>query len=144
MAGNRFRPDALLLSLGLQGVVLEMDKVLAGTSFAFGSTSEERLEWAGLPVFCSVLLPFIVSGLADSVEVHDLGSLLPLQRITISALGQHEPSFCSSSVELSNSNTQQFGFICNGEELSVLKMIPIAKQVRHYSFTTAFLDYSLD
>ena len=133
MAGNRFRPDAVLLSLGLQGVVLEMDKVLAGTSFAFGSTSEERLEWAGLPVFCSVLLPFIVSGLADSVEIHDLGSLLPLQRITISALGQHEPSFCSSVVELSNNNTQQFGFICNGEELSVLKMIPIAKQVSSLS-----------
>lgn len=127
MEGNRFRPDALLLSLGLQGVVLEMEKVLTGTSFAYGSTSEERLEWAGLPVFCSVLLPFIVSGLADSVEIHDLASLLPLQRITISAIN-HELSFCSSTVELSTS-TQQFGFICNGEELSVLKMIPIAKQV---------------
>lgn len=129
MTGNRFRPDALLLSLGLQGVVLEMEKVLAGTSFAYGSTSEERMEWAGLPVFCSVLLPFIVSGLADSVEIHDLASLLPLQRITINAPGQHELSFCSSTVELS-AGTQQFGFICNGEELSALKMIPIAKQVR--------------
>lgn len=138
MEGNRFRPDALLLSLGLQGVVLEMDKVLAGTSFAFGSTSEERLEWAGLPVFCSVLLPFIVSGLADSVEIHDLASLLPLQRITISSLSQQQLSFCSSlmevgtnnSINISNTNSAaQFGFICNGEELSVLKMIPIAKQV---------------
>lgn len=128
MAGNIFRPDALLLSLGLQGVVLEMEKVLAGTSFAYGSTSEERLEWAGLPVFCSVVLPFLVSGLSDSVEIHDLASLAPLQRITVSALGSHEISFCSCNVELSTS-TQQFGFICNGEELSLLKMIPISKQV---------------
>ena len=71
MSANTFRPDALLLSLGLQGVVLEMDKVLAGTSFAYGSTSEERLEWGGVPVFCSVMLPFIVTGLADGVEIHD-------------------------------------------------------------------------
>lgn len=129
MAANIFRPAALLLSLGLQGVVLELDKVLAGTSFAYGSTTEERLEWGGLPVFCSVLMPFVVSGLPDSVEIHDLASLVPLQRITISTLGAHEISFCSGSLELSTA-TQQFGFVCNGEELSLLKMIPIAKQVR--------------
>ena len=128
MAANIFRPEALLISLGLQGVVLELEKVLAGTSFAYGSTSEERLEWAGLPQVCSVLLPFIVTVLQDSVEIHDLAALVPLQRITISVLGGHEISFCSCSVELSNS-TQLFGFICNGEELSLLKMIPLSKQV---------------
>lgn len=128
MAANIFRPAALLLSLGLQGVLLELDKVLAGASFAYGSTTEERLEWGGLPVFCAVLLPFLVSGLSDSVEVHDLASLAPLQRITISTLGAHELSFCSGALELST-GTQQFGFVCNGEELSLLRMIPIAKQV---------------
>lgn len=128
MSANTFRPDALLLSLGLQGVVLEMDKVLAGTSFAYGSTSEERLEWGGVPVFCSVILPFIVTGLADGVEIHDLGSLAPLQRIAISTLSNFDLSFCSANVDLS-SGEQRLGFICNGEELSLLKMIPIAKQV---------------
>lgn len=142
MAANIYRPATLLLSLGLQGVVLELDKVLAGTSFAYGSTTEERLEWAGLPVFCSIVLPFIVSGLPDSVEIHDLANLIPLQRIMISALGSHELSFCSTTLEASPGALsaitgpgtaaipqQQLGFVCNGEELSLLRMIPIAKQV---------------
>jgi hypothetical protein len=142
MAANIYRPATLLLSLGLQGVVLELDKVLSGTSFAYGSTTEERLEWAGLPVFCSVMLPFIVSGLPDSVEIHDLANLVPLQRIMISALGSHELSFCSTTVEAAGASLavvgsvptpqQQLGFVCNGEELSLLRMIPIAKQVRFY------------
>lgn len=145
MAANMYRPATLLLSLGLQGVVLELDRVLAGTSFAYGSTTEERLEWAGLPVFCSVMLPFILSGLSDSVEVHDLANLVPLQRIMISALGSHELSFCSTTLEanagalsaitgpgtsvVQQQQQQQLGFVCNGEELSLLRMIPIAKQV---------------
>jgi hypothetical protein len=128
MAANIFRPEVLLLSLGLQGVVLELDKVLSGASFAFGSTSEERMEWGGVPLGCMQVVPFLASVLPDSVEIHDLASLAPLQRITLSTLGSHELSFCSSSVELSNSS-QEFGFVCNGEEMSLLKMIPIAKQV---------------
>jgi hypothetical protein len=145
MAANIFRPAALLLSLGLQGVVLELDKVLAGTSFAYGTATEERLEWGGLPVFCSVLLPFLISGLPDSVEIHDLANLVPLQRITISVLSGHELSFCSATVDVgvgaggagsagAGVQQQQLGFVCNGEEVSLLKMIPITKQVRFLSF----------
>ena len=119
--------------------------MLSGSSFAFGSSSEERLEWAGQPISASVVNPFIVSLLGDMVEVHDLGSLQSLQRVQITSPSPHLLSLCVGHVEavptpFSNTvmnsssathpSTSQCVFLCNGEQLSVLKMISIASQVR--------------
>ncbi len=139
------RGETVLLALGLQGVLLEASRVLAGASFAFGSASEERMEWAGQPVAVSVVNPFLVSLLADQVEVHDLVSLHSLQRIQITSASPHILSMCTAFVEaiptpFSNtssggssstlpSSASQCVFVCNGEQLSVLKMLSIGNQV---------------
>ena len=145
-----FRPEAVLLSLGLQGVIVETSRVLSGSTLAFGSAAEERLEWSGQPITIETVNPFLVSLLADSVEIHDLVSLQPLQKIQISSPSPHTLSLCSCYVEavptpFSNAviatpsshgaagghlpSTTQCVFVCNGEQLSVLKMISISSQV---------------
>ncbi len=117
--------------------------MMSGSSFAFGSPSEERLEWAAQPISSSVVNPFIVSLLGDMVEIHDLGSLQSLQRVQITSPSPHLLSICVGHVEAvptpfsnvainpsnaAHPSTSQCVFLCNGEQLSVLKMIPIANQ----------------
>ena len=116
-----------------------MKDALSGTCFAFGSASEERIEWLSSPLVVSLLSPYLVSILNDAVEIHDLVNFQSLQHITVSSLSAQEISYCSSFVELST-NTQQFGFICNGEQLSILKLIPISRQV-HYMLFVLYLCY---
>lgn len=78
--------------------------------------------------------PFILSVLCDSaIEIHDLASLAVLQRISISSPAPHSLSLCICSDDSSKCgpvpNFAHHAFVCNGEQLSVLKMIPIAAQV---------------
>ncbi len=148
MPATPFRSECVLLSLGVQGVLLETARVLQGSSFAFGSASEERLEWSAHPASLHLVNPFLVSLLPEAVEVHDLVSLQGLQRVQISSPSPHLLSICSCHVEsvptpFSNAaipsgnssssgagpSTTQCVFLCNGEQLSVLKMIPISSQV---------------
>lgn len=137
-----FRAESTILSLGLQGVVLDTAKILAGASFAFGNASEERLEWSSQPVSAVVANPFIVTLLSDAVEIHDIGTLHTLQKIQITSSSPHVLSMCSCFIDVAapvgNSSSYAAGgltassqcvFLCNGEQLSALKMIPIMNQV---------------
>lgn len=117
-----------------------MDKVVSGTSFAYGSPKEERLEWAAASLESSVVKPFIISLLTDSIEVHDLGSLLSLQRIFLSSSqSSQQLSFTTGVLDLSNTHsssamlgpsTMESAFVCTGEQVSMLKMLPIPQQVK--------------
>lgn len=149
------RPESLLLSAGQQGVLLELDRVLAGESFPFGTSAEERLQWSAAPQSVHFLRPFLISLLPESVEVHDLGSLAPVQRIFMSSAATSLPlSFCSCTLEQtapasmtmsmsmtamnaggsnrssSSSRSMTYGYICSGEQVQVLKMVPVVQQVR--------------
>lgn len=116
-------------------MVLPSDKILEGVSFSYGSMDEERLEWSSAPLSCSLLNPFIVSALSDSsIEIHDLATFMSLQRIMISSPSPHilSVSVCCEET-LKNHPSPNFAyhvFVCNGEQLSVLKMIPLHVQVR--------------
>jgi hypothetical protein len=142
----------VLLSLGLQGVVLELSKVLAGQSFSFGTLNEERLEWSSPPLSCQVSTPFLLSVLNDGIEIHDLKTLTVLQKILVPSPSPHVISLYSdflpslntpstttttttnnSSNNNSNSNSYsppfQVNFVCNGEQAFILKLIPLTTQV---------------
>lgn len=131
-----FRADSVILSLGAQGVVLNTDSILAGASFAFGSVSEERIEWLTPPTAVHILNPFLLSLLSDgSVEVHEIATLSSIQRIQISTTF-HALSLAVCPYE--NIKTAQQGsfsnhaYLCNGDQLSVLRMIPLAAQVCNF------------
>jgi len=91
-------------------------------------TRIEYIEWISCPLSISLIQPFLVSILNDTIEIHELITFKSIQRIIISSLSSIEISFCSCMVELTNGSSQH-GYICNGEQLSALKLIPIARQV---------------
>jgi len=75
-----FRPPSLLLSNGLQGLVLD-----AGSAESLALGPKERLTWAGPPVRLLLALPYIITQLADAVEIHDVASLQSVQLVRFSA-----------------------------------------------------------
>lgn len=122
----------VLLTLGSQGVLLDLDAVVQGQSFAFGSVNEERIEWSAMPNAVQILNPFVVSLLSDSsVEIHSLANLVALQKISISVPSGSSLSFAVNLEEGVPTSTSfgQHVFICNGDQLSALKMVPLATQV---------------
>lgn len=157
LPANFIRPESLLLSLGTTGVVIDIDKALLCTSNTTTSGSSnvsaydqnqhsylqynnhhyqqssnntriERIEWSSFPLSVSFIQPYLVSILIDAVDIHELSSFRSVQRIIISSLSSQEISFCSCMVEHSI-NSFQYGYICNGEQLSALKLISIPRQV---------------
>jgi hypothetical protein len=115
---------------------LRTESVLSGASFAFGSANEERIEWIAPPTSVHILNPFLLSLLSDgSVEIHDLAGLSSIQRIQISsnpyALSLAVCPFDNRATNNNNnsSNFSNHAYLCNGEQLSVLRMIPLISQV---------------
>ena len=105
------------------------------------NTRIERIQWSSFPLSVSFIQPYLVSILIDAVEIHELSSFRSVQRIIISSLSSQEISFCSCIVE-HTTTSYQYGYICNGEQLSALKLISIPRQVscgtdygRTYVFT---------
>jgi hypothetical protein len=129
---SSIRRETILLSLGTQGVFLDADAVLQGRSFAYGSSNEERIEWSALPTAVEVLNPFVISCLSDSsVEIHSLASLVALQKISISTPSTQSLSFAvypEEGIPPVNSLGQHV-YVCNGDQLTALKMVPLATQV---------------
>lgn len=119
--------------MGTQGVFLSLVGVLSGASFAYGSHNEERIEWFSYPISVKIMNPFILSVLNDSsIEIHDLASLTSLQRISIASPSPHILSLdicCEMHPSTSLNGFSYHAFVCNGEQLSVLKLIPLATQV---------------
>lgn len=103
-----------------------------GQSFAFGSANEERLEWSAMPNAVEILNPFIVSCLSDSsIEIHSLSNLVALQKISISTPSSQSLSFAinpEEGIPPVNSLGQHI-FVCNGDQLTALKMVPLVTQV---------------
>lgn len=124
-----------MFSLGVQGVLLSTESVLSGGSFAFGSQNEERIEWVAPPTAVHILNPFLLSLLSDSsIEVHEIATLTSIQKIQISSPSPHILSLAICHDDMYRTGTapsvfQNHAYICNGEQLSVLRMIPLSAQV---------------
>lgn len=119
----------------MQGVLVGTESVLSGASFAYGSQNEERIEWVAPPVAVHILNPFLLSVLSDSsIEIHEIATLTSIQKIQISSPSPHVLSLAVCSDDLyrngsAPSSFQNHAYICNGEQLSVLRMIPLSSQV---------------
>lgn len=114
-------------------MVLSTESILSGASFAYGSVNEERIEWLALPTAVHRLNPFLLSLLTDgSVEVHEIATLSSIQRIQISTTF-HALSLAVCPYEnIKTAPTGSFSnhaYLCNGDQLSVLRMIPLSAQV---------------
>ncbi len=136
---SAFRSDCILLSLGLQGILLNTECVLSGASFTFGSQNEERIEWTAPPTSIHILNPFLLTLLSDSsVEIHEMATLTSIQKLQISSPSPHALSLaiCTDDSRSNSSSSifQNHAYLCNGEQLSVLRMIPLSNQVRKLQF----------
>jgi hypothetical protein len=134
------RNASLILSIGLQGILMDMATIAAGNA-ATGSagspnpaaatnrSNSDRLEWAGPPVSMHRLSPYLLTLLQDSVEVHSESSLIPLQRIKFPA-GSASAVLSLATCILGNPNQGiEHSFVCNGDQLFYLKMVPLPIQV---------------
>lgn len=123
------------MSLGNQGIVVGLDNLMIGFPNVTLTGSEERIEWPSSPTAIQILNPYLLSLLSDSsVEIHELATLTSIQRIQISST----PHGLSIAACIEDHHKliggQPSGFVnhvylCNGEQLSVLRMVPIANQV---------------
>lgn len=135
ITGNAFRGDSVLLSLGQQGVVVSQEKVLEEGYINPQSVNVDRLEWSAPPNFVQVMTPFILSSLTDSsVEVHDLLSMIPLQKISIISPGNYPLSLavCCEDNNRAQAAASPFLYhtlVCNGDQLLTLRMTPLNGQV---------------
>jgi hypothetical protein len=135
----------MVLSIGLQGVLIPSETIQTARAFSYNSLDQERIEWSSPPWATQLLNPFILSVLSDSnIEVHDLASLNVLQRISISSAAPQNLSLsvcCNDSNKCGpQPNFSQHAFVCNGEQLSVLKMIPLTAQVPfEFQFHSLFI-----
>lgn len=119
------RASSVLLSIGLQGVILDTLTSKSNISNTSGSAYEERMEWSGPPTSVHLMAPFIMSLLVDSVEIHDMASLCSLQRITLSS---GPCSMCLYPFLVTGRGVEN-AFISTGDQISVLKMVHLSSQV---------------
>jgi hypothetical protein len=119
------RPSSVLLSIGLQGVVLDTLTSKSNSINSSGSAYEERMEWSSPPSSAHLMAPFIMSLLADSVEIHDMASLYSLQRITLSS---GPCNMCLYPFLMVGRGVEN-AFISTGDQISVLKMVHLSSQV---------------
>lgn len=127
--GNAFRNESVLVTLGLQGVFLDIELILHGQSFAYGSATEERIEWSGPPQIVQILNPFIITALPDAIEIHSLSNLAVLQKVAFPSGSILSLAAVPEDSVPTASSLGQHAFICNGDQLSVLKMTPLVSQV---------------
>jgi len=155
---SHLRGESLLLSLGNQGIILPLDKVIHGDNFSH-VYNERKIEWSASPNAISIMKPFLLSVLMDSsIEIHNLSNFLPLQKISIACpsplslnitVCQDDSASTSSTPgggmmnnnNNNNTNNNMYGndmfnasfafhaYVCNGEQLSVIKMIPLNTQI---------------
>jgi hypothetical protein len=122
---------------------------LSGISSSYG-TSEERIEWVSPPISVQIMNPYLLSLLTDSsVEIHELATLSSIQRIQISSPSPHNLSLAICCEDYQKfiggqpSNFLYHAYLCNGEQLSVLRMVPLANQVNSLKIQFTSLLYSL-
>ena len=122
MPTSSTRNGYVLLSIGLQGILLDLKGKMSGT--VSNSSYEERMEWASAPISTHIVSPFILSLLQDSIEIHDIISLASLQRISIT------PNASMSLCPCSFGSGLEHAYLSTGDQITFFKMVPLSSQVQ--------------
>jgi hypothetical protein len=96
------------------------------------SSQEERIEWGASPNSIVVTVPFIVSLLADSIEVHDMNTLVILQRTKFPNSSLPISMSLSEYVAVSTGNSIiriPCVYVLNSDAIGVFSMVPLSTQV---------------
>ena len=123
----------VVLSVGIQGVLVDV----------FGSgivSQDERLEWSSTPISSYFSASFLVSLIhGDSVEIHDIGTLVSLQKIKCGS--PSSPITCLYALDMSAGGTGGISasdsvvaaggtaYVCGQDNVQILEMIPLHLQV---------------
>ncbi len=136
LASSVLRGDSVLLSVGQVGLLLDEEQVLTGNYITPLGSKISRIEWSNLPLSINIMTPFILTPLIDcSLEVHDLLTLVPLQKINcISSNPSSSLSLtvCCEDQLKAVATSSPFLFhsmVCNGEQLLSMRMTPLLNQV---------------
>lgn len=87
---------------------------------------DERLEWATPPILSHAAIPFILTLLLDSIEVHDIGTLTSLQRIRFVT-----PAFPTSMCPIENMpGAPSSSYVSAADSVVVLTMVPLSTQIQ--------------
>lgn len=86
-----------------------------------------RLEWSSPVSSVHLQMPFLVSFLNDCVEIHDIGTLICLQRIPLSGALSLSISGYVAGRNLIRGNGM---FVSTADQISHFSMIPLPIQVR--------------
>jgi hypothetical protein len=84
----------MLLSLGAQGVVLDLAKILSGSSFAYGSPTEERIGWAGTNVLLTLAALICLYSMHYGISTWVASAFMCLIIFTSMRLGSDTQGFC--------------------------------------------------
>ena len=134
ISSNPRRPASVLLSVGLQGILVE----IAPTSKGKPTVFDHRIEWSSPPLACKQAFPYVlVSLLAQgTVEIHDLSSMIFLQSLNVSQALNLDS--LSSSVSLNFflsrfTKAEDHIFVGAGDKIACFHMVPLATQISRLS-----------
>lgn len=122
---RRSKPS-LLISTGPQsGTLLTIKSGSVGTK-GFSHDESSRLEWANPINSVLVQMPFLISFENEGIEIHDVGSLMLLQRVPL--IGA--VSVTVSCFSAGRNKSRGFGiFVSTQDQLYHYSMIAINQQV---------------
>lgn len=120
------RKASLLISTSAQSGTLLTIKNKSTGEIGFVHDESSKLEWAHPVNSVHVQMPFVVSFEAEGIEIHDVGSLVLLQRIPlIGAISVSISGFSAGRNKVKGAGL----FVSTQDQLYHYSMIPIATQV---------------
>jgi hypothetical protein len=141
LPATTLRRNSVILSVGLQGVIIDAGPLSnsAGAAAIGGPSYEERLEWCAAPQSMNRATPFLLTLLADSVEVHAEATLQSLQRIRLvqrvsgQTLSLATATYTTGIAQRDNSAVEESSellvFFSTGDYIEALKMVPLKQQI---------------
>jgi hypothetical protein len=118
----------MLVSTGPTGGALLFAKTSPGGSGGVEVDLDEscRLEWSSPVASLFLQMPFLISFLTDAVEIHDIGTLMCLQRIPSAG------ALCVSPCAFAGARNRNRGFgmfVSTADALSHFSMVTLPQQV---------------
>jgi len=92
--------------------------------------TEERMEWSSPPVMLLHSVPYIISLLIDSIEIHDMVTLSSLQKLRLTSSPAQTPISNAQDMCISDlGGGRAFLYVVTLDQANLFKMVPIATQV---------------
>lgn len=126
---NRTKSSLLISTNAQIGTLLTIKSGSSGTK-GFSHDETSRIEWGSPVNSVQVQMPFLVSFETEGIEIHDVGSLTPLQYISlIGAVSMTLSGFSAGRNRVRGAGI----FVATADQLNHYSMIPITQQVREIS-----------